>query len=69
MIVCFGDSLTAGYGTEAGQSYPDYLQADLDALGYKYRVVNEGSAPRADWLFAHDHRLGGALLQFVRLNK
>ena len=42
MIVCFGDSLTAGYGTEAGQSYPDYLQADLDALGYKYRVVNEG---------------------------
>jgi acyl-CoA thioesterase I len=42
LIVCFGDSLTAGYGTEAGQSYPDYLQADLDALGYKYRVVNEG---------------------------
>ena len=42
MIVCFGDSLTAGYGTEAGQSYPDYLQADLDSLGYKYRIVNEG---------------------------
>ncbi len=42
LIVCFGDSLTAGAGTEAGQSYPDYLQADLDALGYKYRVVNEG---------------------------
>ncbi len=42
MIVCFGDSLTAGYGTEAGQSYPDYLQADLDKLGYRYRVVNAG---------------------------
>jgi acyl-CoA thioesterase-1 len=42
LIVCFGDSLTAGYGTEAGQTYPDYLQADLDALGYKYRVVNAG---------------------------
>jgi acyl-CoA thioesterase I len=42
LIVCFGDSLTAGYGTEGGQSYPDYLQADLDSLGYKYRVVNEG---------------------------
>ena len=42
LLVCFGDSLTAGYGTEAGQSYPDYLQADLDAKGYRYRVVNEG---------------------------
>jgi len=42
LIVCFGDSLTAGYGAEAGESYPDYLQADLDAKGYKYRVVNEG---------------------------
>jgi acyl-CoA thioesterase-1 len=41
-LVCFGDSLTAGYGTDPGQSYPDYLQADLDAMGYKYRVINEG---------------------------
>jgi acyl-CoA thioesterase-1 len=41
-IVCFGDSLTAGYGTEPGQAYPDYLQADLDKLGYGYRVVNAG---------------------------
>ena len=42
LIVCFGDSLTAGYGTDPGQSYPDDLQRDLDATGYKYRVVNEG---------------------------
>lgn len=42
LIVCFGDSLTAGYGTDPGQSYPDFLQRDLDAEGYKYRVVNEG---------------------------
>jgi len=42
LIVCFGDSLTAGYGTDLGKSYPDYLQADLDAKGYHYRVVNEG---------------------------
>ena len=42
LIVCFGDSLTAGYGTEPGKSYPDFLQADLDARGYQYRVVNEG---------------------------
>jgi acyl-CoA thioesterase-1 len=42
LIVCFGDSLTAGYGAEFGKSYPDYLQADLDAKGYRYRVVNQG---------------------------
>jgi len=42
LLVCFGDSLTAGRGTEPGQSYPDYLQADLDKLHYKYRVGNEG---------------------------
>jgi acyl-CoA thioesterase I len=41
-IVCFGDSLTAGYGTEAGQAYPDYLQGELDRQGYSYRVVNAG---------------------------
>jgi acyl-CoA thioesterase-1 len=42
LIVCFGDSLTAGLGTDPGKSYPDYLQADLDAKGYEYRVINEG---------------------------
>jgi acyl-CoA thioesterase I len=41
-IVAFGDSLTAGYGADAGESYPDYLQKDLDAQGYRYRVINAG---------------------------
>ena len=41
-LVCFGDSLTAGFGTEPGESYPDVLQRNLDQAGYKYRVVNEG---------------------------
>ncbi len=38
-IVAFGDSLTAGYGVEAGYSYPDFMQKEL---GPKYRVVNLG---------------------------
>jgi len=42
VLVCFGDSLTAGHGAEPGHSYPDYLQKDLDELHLKYRVVNEG---------------------------
>lgn len=41
-IVCFGDSLTAGYGAPAGHSYPDYLQHLLDSRGYHYRVLNMG---------------------------
>ena len=42
LIVCFGDSLTAGYGTDPGQSYPDYLQQRLDDAGFHYRVTNAG---------------------------
>jgi acyl-CoA thioesterase-1 len=42
VLVCFGDSLTAGFGTDAGQAYPDYLQADLNQRGLQYRVVNLG---------------------------
>ena len=42
ILVCFGDSLTAGFGADPGASYPDFLQKDLDAAGYAYRVVNEG---------------------------
>jgi len=42
VIVAFGDSLTAGFGAEPGNSYPDYLQKDLDAEGLKWRVVNAG---------------------------
>ena len=42
LIVCFGDSLTAGYGADESNSYPDFLQHALDRDGYHYRVVNEG---------------------------
>ena len=42
VVVAFGDSLSAGYGAEAGRSYPDYLQKLLDRANYRYRVVNAG---------------------------
>jgi acyl-CoA thioesterase-1 len=41
-LVCFGDSLTAGYGADPGESFPDDLQKILDENHYPYRVVNEG---------------------------
>jgi acyl-CoA thioesterase-1 len=42
LLICFGDSLTAGYGTDFGQSYPDDLQRLLDTQGYRYHVINAG---------------------------
>src|SRR4051812_42433961 len=41
-IVVFGDSISAGFGLDAGQSFPDLLQQDLDRRALKYRVVNLG---------------------------
>jgi acyl-CoA thioesterase-1 len=43
-LVCFGDSLTAGFGVDPGHSYPDLLQQELDRRGYHYRVVNLGES-------------------------
>jgi len=41
-------------------------RARLRARGV--RIVGEGSAPRADWLFVADPWLGGALVQLVQLH-
>lgn len=41
-IVAFGDSLTAGLGVSAEESYPAQLQRRLDGAGLRYRVVNAG---------------------------
>jgi acyl-CoA thioesterase-1 len=42
VIVAFGDSLTAGFGAEPGNSFPDFLQKELDGAGLKWRVMNAG---------------------------
>lgn len=43
LLVCYGDSITAGLGLPYGQSYPAYLQRMLDAQGYSYTVRNMGT--------------------------
>ena len=42
VLVCFGDSITAGHGLLPHQAYPAALQSDLNARGYHYRVINAG---------------------------
>jgi acyl-CoA thioesterase-1 len=44
LIVCYGDSITAGYGLNSGQSYPDALRRDLDRRSYAYEVSNMGTS-------------------------
>jgi acyl-CoA thioesterase I len=44
VIVCYGDSITAGYGLAEGQSFPDTLDKLLNAGGNRYKVVNKGTS-------------------------
>ncbi|MEQ1808304.1 MAG: VOC family protein [Terricaulis sp.] len=60
-------------GGREGVSHVAFLVDDLaverarmEASGVA--IVGEGSAPRASWVFVHDARLGGALVQLVQLN-
>jgi acyl-CoA thioesterase I len=44
VIVCYGDSITAGYGLAEGQSFPDALDKLLHAAGYQYKIENKGTS-------------------------
>jgi acyl-CoA thioesterase I len=63
-IVAFGDSLTAGLGLSAQESYPALLQQRLSQDGYDYEVVNSGvsgdtsagGVRRIDWALDGDVR-------------
>lgn len=62
-IVALGDSLTAGFGLAADESYPFLLQKKLDADGYRYEVINAGISgdtslgglERADWTLEQEN--------------
>jgi acyl-CoA thioesterase-1 len=43
-LVCFGDSITAGHGLPPGQAFPDALQRQLDAQGFHYKILNQGTS-------------------------
>lgn len=41
-ILCFGNSLTAGYGLPSSQAFPALLQQKINANGLHYQVINAG---------------------------
>lgn len=61
-ILALGDSLTAGYGLDPGQSFAAKLEAALNAKGQDVVVVNAGvsgdtvvqGAARLDWSLSDD---------------
>jgi len=64
-IVVLGDSLTAGLGLPASQSYPTLLQQRLNDAGLRYEVVNAGVSgdtsagglSRLEWALQGDVRI------------
>lgn len=58
-ILCFGDSITAGYGLDdSNEAYPALLQEKIDTLNLDYTVINSGLSgettaggrSRIDWV-------------------
>ncbi|RZL19567.1 MAG: arylesterase [Pedobacter sp.] len=57
-ILFFGTSLTAGYGLDPGEAYPELIQHQLDSLKLPYKAINGGLSGetsaagkgRIDWL-------------------
>ena len=52
----FGDSLSAGYGLAAGQSFPDDLQKKLDAVPEKLAHLLTLSADGLELTYQYDTR-------------
>lgn len=42
IILCFGNSITAGMGLNIEDAFPALIQSKLDSLGLSYQVVNAG---------------------------
>lgn len=62
-ILCFGDSLTAGFGLDdVEDAYPGLLQKTIDSLQLNYTVINSGVSGettyggrnRLDWVLNQD---------------
>jgi acyl-CoA thioesterase I len=58
IVLFLGDSITAGYGLDISQAFPDLIQKQIAAKGWTFKVVNAGQSGdtsagglgRIDWL-------------------
>jgi acyl-CoA thioesterase-1 len=58
VILFLGDSITAGYGLDVSQAYPELIQKKIDSSGWNFKTVNAGQSgdttagglSRLDWL-------------------
>ena len=58
VILFLGDSITAGYGLDVSQAYPELIQKKIDSTGWNFKTVNAGQSgdttagglSRLDWL-------------------
>ncbi len=59
VLVCLGDSITAGYGLDPDEAYPALLQQKIDDAGLPWRVIaagvsgdtTAGGLRRLDWAY------------------
>ena len=64
-ILFLGNSLTAGYGLDATQAFPDLIQDRIDSLGWNFKVINAGQSGdtsagglrRIDWLLRREYHV------------
>jgi acyl-CoA thioesterase I len=61
VILAVGDSMTAGYGVPARESYPAQLERELVRRGFNYRVANQGVTGRTTAQALGDFTRGLAL--------
>ena len=62
VILFFGNSLTAAYGLETEQGFPNLIQKRIDSLGLNYKVINSGLSGettsgglnRLDWVLKRE---------------
>ncbi len=62
VILFFGNSLTAAYGLDTEDGFPNLIQQRLDSLGMEYTVINSGLSGettsgglnRLDWVLNQD---------------
>lgn len=62
IILCFGNSLTAGFGLDEQYAWPSLMQERIDSLNLGYQVINaglsgettSGGLKRLDWVLRQD---------------